>query len=123
MGSPSQFGALDYSAPPVISGVLPPISEPDLHRAVQRTHTLLTVHQNRWRWEMAELLERINQVALPLDVSGHSYDAILQRALAQLDDDQFAQWVAAVWDEGDRSLQAGKSKDLEDWGVATLVES
>ncbi len=68
--------------------------------------------------EMAELLERISQVAMPIEFS-HSagaYGAIVQRALDQLDDDQFAQWVATVW--GDRP--SSDPGDPEDWGVATL---
>lgn len=80
--------------------------------------TVLTAHQNRWRMEMAEVLDRIGQVAMPMELSQYSgsFGVIVQQALMQLDDDQFAQWVAAVW--GDRHPQA--PGELEDWGVATL---
>ena len=71
---------------------------------------------------MSELLERINLVAIPLELtcSSRAYGVIAQQALAQLDDDQFAQWVATIWGiEGDMG-NLTDSGDLEDWGVATL---
>ncbi|MEM1426834.1 MAG: hypothetical protein AAGF75_09810 [Cyanobacteria bacterium P01_H01_bin.130] len=128
MGLTSPFTT--YLQKPRRSPALPPCTKPpnpykaypDPHtsKAIQRTLTLLTAHQNRWRREVTELLERINQVVVPLEIaeSHDAYGVIVQQALAQLDDDEFAQWVATVW--GDRPMSPTSSRDLEDWGVATL---
>lgn len=127
MGPPSKLSAPNRSEISVSSNGLPPTSNPHTHRAIQRTVAMLTAHQNRWRWEVAELLERINQLAIPLELAQtpQSYAAIIQGALNQLDDDQFAQWVAAVWgegedDEGGDRFSPPDPSELEDWGTATL---